>query len=65
MLFTADQVRAWEKIIGRITNQGVMSFRQDGREVQTQGRVSEDEYNAMSQAERWNYSRSFDQRQFK
>jgi hypothetical protein len=62
MLFTADQVRAWEKIIGRITNQGVASFRQDGRELNTGGKgplssMSDEQYNAMSASERFRVSR--------
>jgi hypothetical protein len=65
MMLTAKAVEGIEKLMTKMSTQGVASFRQDGREVQTQGRVSEDEYNAMSQAERWNYSRSFDQRQFR
>jgi hypothetical protein len=63
-LYSSNMVKAMETIASKFASQGVMSFRQDGREVQTQGRVSEAEYNAMSPAERWNYSRSFDQKQF-
>jgi hypothetical protein len=47
-ILTADDVVGWEKVIRKFTNQGVGSFRQDGREPPGQpGRVSEEVYNKM------------------
>jgi hypothetical protein len=64
-LFSAKQVEAMERIANKMSSQGAASFSQAHREPGGQsGRVSEEEYNAMSQAERWNYARSFDQKQF-
>jgi hypothetical protein len=62
MLFTADQVRAWEKIIARVTNGGAASFRQDGREPVQTGRgplssMPEAEYNALTAQEKFRISR--------
>jgi hypothetical protein len=65
-LFSEKQVRGLELLANKFASQGAASFRQDGREPTGQsGRVSEEEYNAMSQGERYAYSKSFDQRQFK
>jgi hypothetical protein len=64
-MYSAGIVTALEKIVAKFATQGHASFRQDGREPGGQpGRVSEAEYNAMSPAQRWDYSRGFDQKQF-
>jgi hypothetical protein len=64
-ILTADDVVGWERILRKSSSQGVMSFRQDGREPGGQpGRVSEEAYNKMTAAERWDYARGFDQKQF-
>jgi hypothetical protein len=65
-LFSAKQVEALEKIANKMTSQGAASFSQAHREpAGPQGRVSEEQYAAMSPSERWDYARGFDQRQFK
>jgi hypothetical protein len=65
-MFSAKIVQGLELIAKKMGNQGAASFRQDGREPGGQsGRVSEAEWEGMSQAERYSYSKSFDQRQFK
>jgi hypothetical protein len=65
-ILTADDVVGWERIISKATRQGAASFRQDGREPAGQpGRVSEEQWSGMSSAEKWDYARGYDQRQFK
>lgn len=64
-MYSSGIVTALEKLVSKFANQGAASFRQDGREPGGQpGRVSEEAYNAMSQAEKWDYARQFDQKQF-
>jgi hypothetical protein len=64
-LFSEKQVRALELLANKHSSQGAASFRQDGREPHGQpGRVSEEQWSGMSAAERWNYARGFDQKQF-
>jgi hypothetical protein len=64
-MYSAGIVTALEKLATKFANQGAASFRQDGREPGGQpGRASEAEYNAMTSAQRWDYARSFDQKQF-
>lgn len=64
-MYSAGVVTALEKLAAKFANQGAASFRQDGREPGGQpGRVSEAEYNAMTSAQRWDYARGFDQKQF-
>lgn len=64
-MFTARDVEVAEKLVAKLTSQGAATFRGNGREPPTQpGRVSEAEYAAMTPAQKWDYSRSFDQRQF-
>jgi hypothetical protein len=66
MIVSERQAVAFEKLIHKFASQGSASFRQDGREpAGAPGRVSEAEYNAMSQAERYNYAKGFDQKQFR
>jgi hypothetical protein len=66
-LFSAKIVEGLEVIAKKFTTQGHASFTQHGRTPQdTQpGRVSEAEYDAMSQSERYRYAKSFDQKQFR
>jgi hypothetical protein len=65
-MFSAKIVEGFEKIANKMSTQGHASFRQDGREPEGQpGRVSEEQWETMSSAERWNYSRGFDQKQFR
>jgi hypothetical protein len=65
-LYSADQVVAFERIIRKVTSQDSASFSQAHREPYSQpGRVSEEQYEAMSAAEKWDYARGFDQSQFK
>jgi hypothetical protein len=57
-LYTANQVKGFEKLISKVTNQGAMAFRQDGREPHDTGkgplsRLSEAEYNSLSAADRF------------
>jgi hypothetical protein len=64
-ILTADDLVGWEKIIRRTTSQNAASFSQAHREpAAPQGRVSEEQYSAMSPSERWDYARGFDQKQF-
>lgn len=65
MMVTAGIVTAFEKLVAKFASQGAASFRSDGRVPHEQGgRVDQATYDKMSQAEKWNYSRSFDQKQF-
>jgi hypothetical protein len=65
-ILTADDVSGWERIIRKTTSGGAASFSQAHREPAGQpGRVSEEQWNGMSPAERYAYSKSFDQRQFR
>ena len=64
-MFTAGDVQIAEKMVAKITAQGGAGFRQTGREPpQPQGRVTDEEFKRMSAAERLDYTRKFDQRQF-
>jgi hypothetical protein len=66
-LFSEKQVRGLELLANKFASQGAASFSQAHREpdITGPGRVSEEAYAAMSQAERWDYARSFDQKQFR
>jgi hypothetical protein len=62
-LFTAADVQIAEKLVAKLTGQG--TFKQGGREPpQPAGKVSQEEYDRMTPAQRWDYARSHDQRQF-
>jgi hypothetical protein len=64
-MFSEKQVRGLELLANKFSSQGAASFRQDGREPDApRGRASEAEYNAMTSAERYAYSKAFDQKQF-
>lgn len=64
-MYSAGVVESLEKIVARFGNQGAASFSQAHREPGGQtGRVSEEAYAKMSAAERWDYARGFDQKQF-
>ena len=64
-MYSAGVVTALEKLAAKFANQGAASFSQAHREPGGQpGRVSEEQWAKMSAAERWDYSRSFDQKQF-
>jgi hypothetical protein len=64
-LFTAADVQIAEKLVGKITGQGGAQFRQNGREPpQAPGKITEEQYAAMTPAQKWDYSRSHDQKQF-
>jgi hypothetical protein len=66
MMVTSKIVEGLEKLMTKFVSQGAASFRQDGREPPGQpGRVSEEAYAAMSPAERWDYARGFNQKQFR
>jgi hypothetical protein len=65
MIVSERQAVAFEKLMHKFGSQGAASFRQDGREpAALRGRASEAEYAAMSQAQKWDYARSFPQSQF-
>jgi hypothetical protein len=65
-MYSAGIVTALERLVAKFTSQGAASFSQAHREPAGQpGRVSQAEYDAMSSAERYAYSKSFDQRQFR
>jgi hypothetical protein len=64
-MFSAKIVEGLETIAKKFATQGHASFTQHGRTPDAGGnRVSEAEYDAMSQSERYQYAKSFDQRQF-
>jgi hypothetical protein len=67
MMVTEKIVRGFEKLAGQRMTQGAALFSQAHRtpEPSGPGRVSEEVYNAMTQAERFAYARGFDQSQFK
>lgn len=63
--FTASDVQILEKLVGKITNQGGATLRTNGREPPPQpGKVTAEDYARMTPAQKWDYSRSFDQKQF-
>lgn len=64
MMVTANIVTAFEKMVAKFSSQGAAPFSQAHRDVRPQGRVSEDEYQRMSPAQRLDYTRQFDQSQF-
>jgi hypothetical protein len=65
MLVTADLVKGMERIQARMASQGVASFSQAHREPgQASGKVSDEQYNSMTPAQRLDYARGFDQSQF-
>jgi hypothetical protein len=63
-MHTAAQISAYESLMKKFTSQGAASFSQIGRDNTPKGRVSDEEYAAMSPGQRLDYARSFDQRQF-
>lgn len=63
-MYSAGIVTSLEKLVSKFASQGAASFSQAGRDATPQGRRSAAEIDAMSPAERWAYSKSFDQRQF-
>jgi hypothetical protein len=65
MMVTADIAKGFETLQQRFVSQGVASFSQAHREPgNTPGRASDAEYAAMTSAQRLDYARGFDQRQF-
>jgi hypothetical protein len=65
-LVSAKQVEALEQLAKKFASQGAASFSQAHRVApDVAGRVSEEAYAAMSPAQRWDYVRSFDQKQFR
>lgn len=61
-VFTASDVAIMEKLVGKITTQGSASFNGTGREPpEQQGRLNAEQIGKLSQAERLDYSRRFDQ----
>ena len=68
MMVTEKIVRGFEKLAAQRTTQGAAPFSQAHRTPEPSpgpGRVTEEQYNAMSQAERYAYARGFPQEQFK
>jgi hypothetical protein len=64
--FTASDVQILEKMVGKISGQGASSFKRNGGEPPQQaGKVSQEEYDRMTPGQRWDYSRSHDQSQFR
>jgi hypothetical protein len=65
-VWTAKALEGFERLLSARMTQGAANFSQAHRtpEPSAPGRVSDDEYNRMSQAERWEYARSFNQSQF-
>jgi hypothetical protein len=58
---TADQIRAYEALLKKFVSQGAATFRDNT----PKGRISEEEYAAMTPGERYTYSKGFDQKQFR
>lgn len=64
-LITARHVEAFERLVSKDVSGGAAPFSQSHREpAQGNGKVSDEEYAKMTPAQRWNYSRSFDQSKF-
>jgi hypothetical protein len=62
-MFTASDVQVMEKLVSRLTSQG--TFKGTGREPPAApGKVSDADYAKMTPAQKLDYARSFDQRQF-
>jgi hypothetical protein len=57
-LWTADNVKAWEAIMQKFSSQGAAHFSQAGREPAGNGGVSDEDWQKMSMAERFDYARS-------
>jgi hypothetical protein len=65
MIVSSSIVEGFERLASRFTSQGAAPFSQAHRaEPEPSGRLSEEAYSKLSQAERWEYARSFDQKQF-
>jgi hypothetical protein len=63
--FTASDVQILEKIVAKVTSQGGATFKGNGREPPpAPGRVSDEQYAKMTHAQRLDYARTFDQKQF-
>jgi hypothetical protein len=61
-IFTAQDVQDAEMEVSKITSQGGVSYRGNGREPpEPAGRVSLEQFNKMSPRERLDYNRQFDQ----
>ena len=70
MIVTARIVEGFEKLASKHTTQGAAGFSQAHRAPPDQQgpgprRASDEEYGRMTQSERWEYARQFDQTQFK
>jgi hypothetical protein len=66
MMVTADIVKGLETLQHKFSSQGAASFSQAHRTPQDpEGRVSDEQWATMSHAQRLDYSRGFDQSQFK
>lgn len=64
MMVTSDIVEALEKAVAKFSSQGAASFPQHGREPpEPAGRVSQEQYDKMTPAQRIDYNRRFDQSQ--
>jgi hypothetical protein len=61
MLVTARHVEAFERLITKFTSQGTATFSQQHRDNTPPGKVTEEVYSKMSDAERINYARQFPQ----
>ncbi|MET4170821.1 hypothetical protein ABIB99_001903 [Bradyrhizobium sp. LA6.1] len=62
MLVTEKIVRGWETLLRKFTTQGAASFSQAHRDPpHMQGRVSEEQWTGMSEAQRLDYARQFPQ----
>ncbi|MBR1086461.1 hypothetical protein JQ621_03130 [Bradyrhizobium manausense] len=65
MLVTQKIVAGFERLMGKFQSQGAATFSQAHREPgNSGGRVSDEQYATMTPAQRLDYARSFDQRQF-
>jgi hypothetical protein len=63
-LFTAADVQIAEKLVAKLTGQG--TFKGTGREPPpSPGKVTQEQYDRMTPGQRWDYSRSHDQSQFR
>ncbi len=64
MLVTAGIVQAAEKLVAKFSSQGAARFSAEHRDMQPQGKVSEDEWAKMTPRQKQEYAQRFDQSQF-
>ena len=61
-IFTERDVRDFEKVIDRVVRQGAAPMPRGGRDAPETGRVSAEQYDKMSGADKYTYAHGHDQR---